>query len=120
MPYLFMVITLAGVVAGQLLLKKGLLEVGQFPANLSAVIPFFIRAFTNLYVLVAIFLVFLASLAWISALSRAELSHIYPFMGLAYILVALFAVIFFKESVTYLGWLGIALVCLGVFFVLRS
>lgn len=120
MTYLLMIITLAGTVAGQLLLKKGLGSVGEFHTIRSEIGPFFIRAFTNPLVLVSIFLVLVASVTWILAVSRAELSHIYPLMGLAYILVALFSVAFFKENVSYWGWMGIALVSAGVVLVLRS
>ncbi len=51
MPYLFMLITLAGVVTAQLLLRKGMLLIGQFPQGLKEVVPFFFRALTNFYVL---------------------------------------------------------------------
>jgi uncharacterized membrane protein len=120
MPYLFLAITLVGTIAGQLLLKKGLLSVGEFHANLGEVVPFFIRAFSNPYVLLAVFLVLVASLSWIIAVSKAELTHIYPLMGMTYVLVSLFSVAFFKENVTYTGWIGIALVSAGVVLVLRS
>lgn len=120
MTYVLLVITVAGTVAGQLLLKKGLVHVGEFHAILSEIVPFFTRAFTNPWVLLSIFLVLVASVTWILTVSRSELSHVYPFMGLAYILVALFSVVFFKENVTYVGWLGIALVSVGVVLVLRS
>jgi len=120
MPYLFLAITLVGTIAGQLLLKKGLLSVGEFHANLGEVVPFLIRAFTNPHVLLSIFLILAASVSWIFAVSKAELSHIYPFMGMTYVFVALFSVAFFKEHVTSMGWIGIALVSVGVVLLLRS
>ena len=120
MPYLFLAITLVGTIAGQLLLKKGLLSVGEFHANLRELVPFLTRAFTNPYVLLSIFLVLAASLSWILAVSKAELSRIYPVMGMTYALVALFSVAFFKEHVTSMGWIGIALISAGVVLVLRS
>lgn len=121
MPYLFMLITLAGVVTAQLLLRKGMLLVGQFPQVLSEVIPFFFRAFTNPYVLGAMLSGLIAVLAWISAISRAgELSRVYPFMALSYVLVVLFSALIFKEDVTPLRWVGVIIVGLGVFLVTRS
>lgn len=115
-----MVITLVGTIAAQLLLKKGLLSVGEFHTNLRELAPFFIKAFTNPYVLLAVFLVLVASLSWITAVSKAELSRIYPLMGMTYALVALFSVALFKENLTHMGWIGIALISVGVVFVLRS
>ena len=121
MPYLFMLITLAGTATAQLLLRKGMLLVGQFPHNFSEVIPFLLRAFTNLYVLGAILSVLVAGLAWISAISRAEaLSRIYPFMALSYVLVVLFSALFLRENVTVLRWVGVIFIGLGVLLVTRS
>lgn len=120
MPYLLMFITLAGTVAGQLLLKRGLFMVGKAPQSFGEIIPFFFRTFTNIYVVSAVFSVLVAALAWILAVSKVELSRIYPFMGLSFALVALFSAVIFKENITALGWIGIILVCLGVFLVLRS
>ena len=120
MPYLFMIITLAAAVAGQLLLKKGLLVIGQIPQSLSEFVPFFFKVFTNIYVLSAVVLWVVAALAWILAVSKGELGHILPFMGISFALVALFSTIIFKENIAAWGWLGIALVCTGVFLVTKG
>jgi len=120
MVYLLVFISVIGMTAAQLLLKKGLLLAGQFPQNFSGLIPFFLRAFTNTYVISAVFVTILTALAWILAVSRAHLSFLYPFMALSYVLVALFSLLIFKEDVTTLRWLGILIICLGVFLVSRS
>ena len=120
MIYLLVSITVATMTAAILLLKKGLLLVGQFPQNFGELIPFFWRTFTNAYVISAVLLTIMAALTWILALSRAQLSFIYPFMALSYVLVALFCLLIFKENVTALRWLGIIVICLGVFLVSRS
>lgn len=120
MPYMFLIATLAGTVAGQLLLKKGLLQVGRLGTGPSEMLAFFGKAFTNPYVLLALTLVVGASLAWIAAVSRTELSRAYPVMGITYVLVPVFSVLFFRENLGYMGWLGTILVFGGVFLVLRS
>ena len=97
-----------------------MLVVGQVPQSLGEFVPFFFRAFSNLYVLSAVFLWVVAALAWILAVSKAEISQVYPAMGLSFVLVALFSWLTMGESVTYLRWAGIVLVCLGVFLVIRS
>ena len=121
MPYFLVLITLAGLVTAQLLLRKGMLLVGQFPHNVAEMIPFFFRAFTNFYVLFAILSAVLAGLAWVTAVSRAEhLSRIYPLIGLSYVGVALFSALIFKENVTILRWVGIITICVGAFLVSKS
>jgi uncharacterized membrane protein len=116
-----MVITLAGMVSAELLLRKGMLMVGQFPQNFSEIWSFFVKAFTNFYVLGAILAAIITGLAWISTVSRADaLSRVYPFMALSYVLVVVFSILFFKESVSPIRWVGVACICVGAFLVARS
>lgn len=120
MVYLLVFISVAAMTAAQLLLKKGLLAIGEFPAHFNDLIPFFIKAYTNVYVIFAVVLTLVTAMAWILALSKAQLSFLYPFMALSYVLVALFSVLLFKEDVGVLRWLGIIVICAGVFLVSRS
>ncbi len=120
MVYLLVFISIGAMTAAQLLLKKGVLETGGFPHSFSELGRFFLDAGTNGYIISAIFLCLVTALAWILAVSKAELSHIYPFMALSYVLVALFSLLIFKEDVNALRWVGIMVICVGVFFVSRS
>jgi drug/metabolite transporter (DMT)-like permease len=120
MIYLLVFISVAAMTAAQLFVKKGLLVIGQVPQSFSEIIPFWGKAYTNIYVISAVLLTILTALAWVLAMSRAQLSFIYPFMALSYVLVALFSLLIFKEDVTILRWLGIIVICLGVFLVSRS
>jgi len=120
MVYLLVLVSVAAMSASQLLLKKGLLVVGHFPQRPGEMVDFFLKACTNPYVIIAVFMTILTALAWLVALSKAELSRIYPFMALSYVLVALFSWMIFKEDVSLLRWSGIAVICLGVLLVSRS
>jgi drug/metabolite transporter (DMT)-like permease len=120
MPYLLLFITLVGMVSSQLLLKKGMQMVGQFPQGFPEIIRFFLKAFSNPYVLGAIGAIFIGSLAWIAAVSKSDLSRSYPVLALSYILVVLLSILVFKENVGLLRWIGVILICLGVFFVART
>ena len=112
--------SVAAMTAAQLLLKKGMLVVGQFPQNLGDFLPFLAKAFTNAYVLSAMFFTLATALAWILAVSKAELSYIYPFMAMSYVLVALFSLLIFKEDVNALRWVGTIMILVGVLLVARS
>jgi uncharacterized membrane protein len=120
MIYILVFISIAAMTAAQLLLKKGMLLIGGFPQNLGELGHFFSKVYTNGYVLSAVFLTIITALAWILAVSKAELSQIYPFMALSYVLVALFSLLVFKEDVSALRWVGIIVICFGVFLVSRS
>jgi uncharacterized membrane protein len=120
MVYLFVFISVAAMTAAQLLLKKGLLSIGEFPAHLSDLIPFFLKAYTSIYIIIAVLLTIVTALVWVLAVSKAQLSFLYPFMALSYVLVALFSLLLFKEDVGVVRWLGIIVICAGVFLVARS
>ena len=120
MVYVLVFISVVAIAAAQLLLKKGLLSIGGFPEHLSAFIPFLIKAYTNIYVISAVLLTIVTALAWVLAVSKAQLSFLYPFMALSYVLVALFSLLLFKEDVGILRWVGIIVICVGVFLVARS
>ena len=117
MVYLLVAISVVAMTAAQLLLKKGVLLV---PQNASQLGHFLLTASGNAYIISAAILTIVTALAWVLALSRAELSHIYPFMALSFVLVALFSWSVFNEEVTALRWVGIVVICIGVFLVARS
>lgn len=116
--YLILVISVALAVAGQLLMKKGMLVFGAFPASqlLFKIIPMF----SNPFVFSGLLCFGLSAIFWLVVLSRFPLSLVYPMVSVAYIIVALASWIFFKENVTFVRWLGIAVICLGVFLISRS
>lgn len=120
MNYTLIFISIVTMTAAQLLLKKGLLIVGQSPQSFGELLRFFGRAYSNIYVISAVVLTIIAAFAWMQAASKLEISYIYPFMAASYALVALFSIWMFHENVTVLRWVGIAVVCLGVFLVSRS
>lgn len=107
-------LTVALTVAGQLLVKKGMLDVGASPSEWSLLPRFLFRAFTNIYVTGGLLCALLAAACWTVAISRAALNFAYPFMGLVIVLVLVFSGVCFGESVPLNRWLGAALVVLGL------
>ena len=112
--YIFIALTILFTVCGQLLVKSASAEFGQVPARLSEVIPFLIKAFSNIKLLVGLGFAVIASITWMSALSMSDISFAYPFMGLAIVLVLALSPLIFKETVPWTRWLGVLVVCLGL------
>jgi len=56
----------------------------------------------------------LATVSWMAALTKLELSHAYPFVGLSFVAVTLASAWLLHEPLTSLKLAGVALVCLGV------
>lgn len=115
-----MVITMVSMVATQILLRKGMLQVGDFSSYSGGLLSFFLKAITKPYIIISIVTTAIAAGSWLIAVSKAEINQIYPFMGLTFVLVALLSWPFLGESITGWRWAGIGLVCAGVFLVLRS
>jgi undecaprenyl phosphate-alpha-L-ara4N flippase subunit ArnE len=67
--------------------------------------------------------IFLQSLwffVWVNLLKDNKLSHIFPFEGLNPVLLVLAAWLFLKERMTIDSWVGILLICAGIFLVSSS
>lgn len=108
-------------VVGQILLKKGMLQVGKFEFSAVAnILPQFIKAFSNPWVLAGFLFYFLSSLFWIIALSKVDLSVAYPLLSCGYILVLLASWLFFNEPVTAIRWLGVLIIMAGVTLISRT
>lgn len=114
---LFTVLTNA---AAQIMLKQGMLAVGGFQADGRSALEFAVRTLFNPYVFagLATFVVSMAS--HLVVLSRVELSYAYPFLSLAYVVVAAYAFLVFKEDVGAARVAGIAFICLGTVLISRS
>ncbi len=120
MTYVLVLISVAAMTAAQLMLKKGVQMAGHFPQHFGELPSYFLKAYANPYIIGAVFLTIITALAWLLAVSKAELSRIYPFMALSYVLVAVFSWWIFKEDVSVLRCLGIGAICFGVILVSRS
>lgn len=116
--YGLMAVSILLAVAGQLLMKRGMISFGAFPASqlFFKVIPMFL----NPFVFVGLICFGLSSIFWLAVLSRMPLSLVYPMVSVAYVVVALASWFFFKESLTVIRWSGIFVIILGVLLISRS
>jgi drug/metabolite transporter (DMT)-like permease len=112
---LFILVCVCLSVAGQVMLKKGMLEVGRFQGF--KIIPFFFEAFTNSWIIIAI-LLYVGSLAsWLIVLSRERLSFAYLFLGLIYVFIPIASWRFLGERLTVGQIIGMVLITIGVVIV---
>ena len=115
---IFVSVSLA--VVGQLLLKMGMLRVGKFSFNISTLVHQYARILLNPFVIAGLFGFFVSMLIWLYVLSRMELSFVYPFVALNYVLILLGSYFLFKETITPLKIVGVAVIIIGVFLVARG
>lgn len=105
--------TLLLTVYGQVALKWRMDQMGPLPDGAG---PALKRLFIILFdpVIASTFVAaFAASLAWMAALTRFELSRVYPFTSLNFVLVLLISVLLLGESFDWSKAIGVALIVLG-------
>jgi drug/metabolite transporter (DMT)-like permease len=94
--------------------------IAEFPSGLD-LIPFYIRfILTRPLVLSGFISAVLASVAWIGALSKFQLSYAYPFMSLNFVFVVLLSFLVFHDTINWYKIIGLVLICVGVFIVSRG
>jgi len=120
MGYVYIFLTIVFTVYGQLILKQQVNTIQVQPAGLE-LIPFFIKfIFQRPLVFSGFVSAFLASMAWMAALSKFELSFAYPFMSLNFVVVIALSILLFGENLNLAKIIGLTLICLGVFIVGRG
>ena len=100
-------------VYGQLILKWRIMQYGSFPAETSEKIKFLAFLFLDPVILSGFLAAFLASLSWMAAMTKFELSYAYPFMSLNFVLVLLLSSNLLGEPVTLYKIIGVTLIVLG-------
>ena len=106
-------------VFGQLSLKQGMKNIGTFELK-DFISVRALELIKEKFVVLGIVLYIFATLLWLVILSKTELSFAYPLLSIGYLLIALFSKIFLNENVTSIRLLGILLISIGVFLLLRG
>jgi multidrug transporter EmrE-like cation transporter len=114
---LFTVLTNA---AAQVCLKYGMIQLGTLNfAGVNPVIKLLQIVFSPfVFIGLCIFVISMASHLFV--LSKVELSFAYPFLSLAYVVVAVLAYFLFREDLNAFRIGGIALICVGTVLIAQG
>ncbi|MDZ5696333.1 transporter [Chelativorans sp. M5D2P16] len=114
---LFTVLTNA---VAQLMLKYGMMSLGPLSfAGVNPVLKILQIVFSPwIFAGLCVFVVSMASHLFV--LSKVELSFAYPFLSLAYVAVAVFAYLLWREDLNAYRIAGIALICVGTVLIAHS
>lgn len=118
--HFYIVVTLFFTVYGQLVLKWQIGGAGPLPETGPEKVMFLLRQLLNLWILSGFLSAFLASLAWMAAMTRFDLSYAYPFMSLAFVIVMIFGALFLGEVVNLPKMLGTLMVIAGLVVIARG
>jgi len=114
MSYLYVLCTILLTVYGQIVIKWQVNIAGEMPAEISEKLHFLMKLVLNPFVLSGLAAGLVASITWMAAMTKLQLSHAYPFMSLAFVLVIICSSIFFNEPITTPKVIGTALVIFGL------
>lgn len=103
--------------AGDLLLKRGMLQIGAVGLSAAGLAHAFRMTITNGMLWAGIFFLCGFMLSYMTVLSWADYSYVMPAGAFGYALLTFFAVVFLHEAVSRRRWVGVALICVGVLLV---
>lgn len=113
-PFIYAISSILLIAVSQLFFKKGIMELRKPPPG-SPLIAWVGQITWHIYA--GFILNVLAAFLWLLALSHHELSYIFPFFSLNYLLVPAGAYFFFKERISRQMILGIVIICAGLLII---
>lgn len=119
-PIIYIFATLFFTVSGQIILKWRISRLQLLlPESFSSKILTLIKLIFDPFIFTGFVFAFIASLFWMAAMTKFEITTAYPFMSLAPALVFLIGVLFLGEAFTIGKVAGLALIILGTFVTVK-
>ena len=117
--YFYILGTIIFTVYGQIVLKWRLSLRGIMPDELAGKFKYLSQAFLDPLILSGFLSAFVASIFWMAAMTKFEITYAYPFMSLAPALVFLIGVLFLGETFTIGKVLGLVIIAIGIFVTVK-
>lgn len=114
---LFTVLTNFG---SQIMLKHGMTSIAHFELTRDGILKSSLDILFNAYIIGGLLVMAVSMASHLIVLSRVEISYAYPFLGLSFVLTALWGYFILSEDMNTYRILGILLICSGVALVARS
>ena|SRR5271154_860832 len=106
---------------GVILLKKGMTHIGDINGyTVAEMLRVFKAGITSPQILLGVFFeaVFFGCL--LVLMNKSDISFLWPLTALSFVFATLAAMIFLGESVSWIRWIGVALIMLGAAFISYS
>lgn len=118
--FVFIAVTVVLNAVSQLLMKTGMSQVGQAEMSASRIGGLLLAAATNPFVIFGLLSMTLSMGTHLMSLSRFDVSFAFPFLSIAYVIVALYGHFVMGEDVNPTRIIGIATIILGTVIISRS
>ena len=102
---------------GDSLLKRGMTQIGPVTLNHAGLFQAFWSAMTSATIWLAILFLIGFMLSNMTVLSWADYSYVMPASAIGYAAVTFVGMALLGETVSLRRWIGVALICVGVFLV---
>jgi len=114
---LFSILTTAG---AQLLFKRGMIDFGSLDFSVNNFLFLIPRIFQNLWLMAGIFLFGISFLLWLFIISKLQINIAYPIaLSCEVSLVTIISYFLFREYLSPIQIVGIAVIITGIFLLLR-
>ncbi len=120
MNFLYILGTIVFTVYGQLILKWRIVNYGALPGPFRDKAIFLLRLLIDPFILSGFLAAFIASLFWMAAMTKFDLSFAYPFMSASFVLVFIFSIILFNEPFSIYKALGLLFIVIGIIITSRA
>jgi len=119
--FLFLGIAILTAASAQVCFKRGVFSLGRLDFSFSKFFGLIPQVFKNGWLIGGMVLFGISFLLWLFVLSRVRLNVAYPVsISLQVILIAIGSWILFKEYLSFPQVLGIGLIILGIFLMLKG
>jgi len=118
--FIFIIITVILNAAAQLLIKAGISRVGQASFSTSQIVNLLLGAALNPFIVLGLVVMTVSMGTHMMSLSRFDVSFAFPFLSVAYVIVAAWGYFFFGEDVNLTRIVGIGTIILGTVILARS
>ncbi|MDX9670484.1 MULTISPECIES: EamA family transporter [unclassified Pseudomonas] len=120
LDYLYIFATIIFTVYGQLMLKWRISRFGALPEDLFGKLKFMVHLLMDPGVFSGFLAGFLASITWMAAMSKFDLSHAYPFMSINFVVVLILGTWILSEPMTLQKVIGVSLIVIGTVVAARG
>ena len=117
---IYILISVLGSVIGQLLLKKGMNDLGQITLSLNQLPTILWKMVTNPSVFFGLAIYLVGTVFWLAALSRVDLGYAYPFASLTYVIMLVASWLLFNEQFTLGRLIGTLVIGIGILLIYRT
>ena len=120
MGYVYIFLTILFTVYGQLILKWRIVKYGSLPEQFIEKLIFLLKLLLDPFILSGFISAFIASIFWMAAMTKFDLSFAYPFMSASFVFVFILSIVLFKEPFSMYKLIGLGFIVLGIIISSRA